>query len=542
MAEPPNANDLINRVETLDPPAAATDQANEWFDRGAAMPPVLPGNDVAVLIDGESAFRDMARAIGKASAPGDFIYIVNWFCDVDCPLLSEAGSEVTLRRLLEQASAAGVMIRALLWKEPDSSQNFPAVQFFNGSAKGSAKKTARWKARRHGIRPEPGLANGAAIHDDRGDKPLTLAGIHILGSIPRALGAQHQKVLCVFAGGKLVSFCGGMDFKSDRIARSGRSSAPAAAGPQKGIGQPLHDVHCRIEGPAAFELVKLFAEKWNDHPDGKKFNVSKGALIVPPVPDAAGDHVVQVGRTYKAGEYQFAPDGEFTASRMIAHAIRKARRFIYTECQYFTGAPALEEALLDALPVIEHLTILLTHWEISDLPFVNSRRRKFLSALREGSEHGHKVRIFTLQPEGNSKRFQEGLEDHSYVHSKIWIMDDELAIVGSLNSNQRSWMHDSEVAAGIYDSSPGRPSLARSLRVRLWEEHLNMKTPEGAAALADGVAGARYWLEPPAGARVRRYNIDERNDRGENDIGVPRLIPRFIARSDWIWNNIFDPD
>src|ERR1700682_3563323 len=273
MAEPPNANDLINRVETLDPPAAATDQANEWFDRGAAMPPVLPGNDVAVLIDGESAFRDMARAIGKASAPGDFIYIVNWFCDVDCPLLSEAGSEVTLRRLLEQASAAGVMIRALLWKEPDSSQNFPAVQFFNGSAKGSAKKTARGKARRHGIRPEPGLANGAAIHDDRGDKPLTLAGIHILGSIPRALGAQHQKVLCVFAGGKLVSFCGGMDFKEDRVA------IPAPKPPAGRLeGETLHDVHCRVRGPATFEFVKLFAEKWNDHPDGKKFYAAKGEL------------------------------------------------------------------------------------------------------------------------------------------------------------------------------------------------------------------------------------------------------------------------
>jgi len=123
---------------------------------------------------------------------------------------------------------------------------------------------------------------------------------------------------------------------------------------------------------------------------------------------------------------------------MIGHAIRKARRFIYTECQYFTGAPALTEALIAALP---------------DIPFVNSRRRRFLRALTANPEQAHKVRVFTLQPHGNTLAFQKGSEPHTYVHSKVWIIDDQFAVIGSVNSNQRSWMHDSEVAAGIYDAS-----------------------------------------------------------------------------------------
>ena len=474
------------------------------------MPPALPGNEVRYLIDGEDAFLEMATAMRAANSPRDFIYIVNWFCDVDFALGQTAP---TLRDVIERASAAGVMIRALLWKEPDSSQNSAAVAFFN----------------------EPSLLNSAAIHDNRGDKPLSLAGIRILGSIPRALGAQHQKVLCVFAGGQLVSFCGGMDFKKDRIA------IPAP----KPEGAPLHDVHCSVRGPAAFEFVKLFSEKWNDHPAGKTFNETKGELLIPPAPQKAGDHVVQVTRTSKRGVYGFCPEGDDSAARMIGHAIRNARRFIYTECQYFTGAPALEEALIAALPNIEHLTILVTHWELSDIPFVNSRRRRFLQTLTANPEQSRKVRVFTLQPLGNTLPFQKGQERHTYVHSKIWIIDDEFAVIGSLNSNQRSWMHDSEVAAGIYDPSTDggdHPRLPHAMRIELWQEHLNMRTPEGAAELWDGVAGAVHWLHPPKGARVRPYDLDERNPRGENDQGLPFPFPRFLANSDFVWNNIFDPD
>ena len=514
---------------------------NPWFDQGEGMPPVLPGNEVKYLIDGQDAFREIVAAMRLANSPGDFIYLVNWFCDVDFALIpdAEAGQTVqTLRDVIGRASASGVMIRALLWKEPDSSQNSAAVKFLNG-VETSDGGTAR-----------PALLNAAAIHDDRGDKPLSIAGIRILGSIPRALGSQHQKILCVFAGGQLVSFCGGMDFKADRIAippkePGGLLTKVGDDGAPIGEGEPLHDVHCRVRGPAAFEFVRIFTEKWNDHPEGKKFNATKGELITPPLPHPAGDHVVQVTRTYKAGIYECYPVGDYSAARMIGHAIRRARKFIYTECQYFTGAPALAEALIAALPNIEHLTILLTHWELSDIPFVNSRRRRFLRALTANPEHAHKVRVFTLQPDGNTEQFQDGHEPHTYVHSKVWIIDDELAVIGSVNSNQRSWMHDSEVAAGIYDpSSEGNnhARLPRALRIELWQEHLNMRSAEGAAALWDGVAGAAHWLNPPKGARVRPYDLDERNRRGENDQRLPLPIPRFLADSDLVWNNIFDPD
>jgi phosphatidylserine/phosphatidylglycerophosphate/cardiolipin synthase-like enzyme len=518
------------------------DRKQEWYSSGIGMPSVVAGNQVKYLIDGKAAFREMVTAMLTANAPGDFIYMVNWFCDVDFPLLQSDEPAIpqapsTLRQLLTQASDARVLIRAMFWKEPASNQNLPAVNFLNsvevptasqGSTEGHKKAS---------------LSNAAAIHDDRGDKPISLAGIRILGSVPRALGAQHQKVLCVFGGQRLICFCGSVDFRRDCI--SAPHAVSASCDPEHPCeGVPLHDVHSRITGPAAWELVRLFAEKWNDHPLGKEFNDKKGALIIPPVPDAEGNHTVQVARTFKAGIYPFRRDGEQTAAAMIGHAIQNAKRFIYTECQYFTGAPALEAALLAALPKIEHLTVLLTHWEISDLPFVNFRRRQFLEKLTN-NEHGHKVRIFTLQPNGNTREFQDGHGEHSYVHAKIWIVDDEFAVIGSVNSNQRSWMHDSEVAAGIYETSTDRVlryRLAHWLRIELWKEHLNMRTAEGSAELADGVASAVHWLQPPEGARVRPYNLDERNYRGQNDRGLRFWVPQFVAKSDLVWNNVFDPD
>jgi phosphatidylserine/phosphatidylglycerophosphate/cardiolipin synthase-like enzyme len=126
-----------------------------------------------------------------------------------------------------------------------------------------------------------------------------------------------------------------------------------------------------------------------------------------------------------------------------------------------------------------------------------------------------------LQPDGNTPDFQDGKVAHTYVHSKTWVIDDEFAVIGSLNSNRRSWSHDAEIAAGIYETSTDKVlhfRLAHLMRIKIWQEHLGLNGDRGAAELADGVASAVHWLRLPANARVRPYNPDERNRKGDNDI------------------------
>ena len=52
-----------------------------------------------------------------------------------------------------------------------------------------------------------------------------------------------------------------------------------------------------------------------------------------------------------------------------------------------------------------------------------------------------------------------------YVHSKIYIIDDKFAIIGSANCNRRGWEQDSEVVAGIYEESSDEQEAGISLAV-----------------------------------------------------------------------------
>ena len=152
---------------------------------------------------------------------------------------------------------------------------------------------------------------------------------------------------------------------------------------------------------------------------------------------------------------------------MILKAIREARRFIYIEDQYLVSIE-IRQALQAALPNIQLLTILIPHGSITDMgnigaelgEQVNFRRQQFIAPLKTAG--GSKVRVFFLNPPGAW---------NTYVHSKMMVVDDEFAIIGSANLNRRSLTHDSEVTAAIFDPSPN--SLAKRLHVELKALHRN---------------------------------------------------------------------
>jgi phosphatidylserine/phosphatidylglycerophosphate/cardiolipin synthase-like enzyme len=54
-----------------------------------------------------------------------------------------------------------------------------------------------------------------------------------------------------------------------------------------------------------------------------------------------------------------------------------------------------------------------------------------------------------------------------YVHSKVAIVDDRWATIGSANLNSRGMSHDAELNLSVLDSD-----FARALRLMLWTEHV----------------------------------------------------------------------
>jgi phosphatidylserine/phosphatidylglycerophosphate/cardiolipin synthase-like enzyme len=458
-----------------------------WFPtgmdtQGQPLGRITSNNRVIHLIRGRATFDAMLRAMRTATGPGHFIYLMGWW--LTDSFVFAGGT--TIGQVFTNASRAGVAVRALLWDQ-FGRQNSAEVDNINA------------------------MPNGAAILDNR-----TLI-----------FGSHHQKVLIVNGREGLYAFCGGIDLNPDRI-----NTVTTGTFSSGGAGSPLHDVHCQIQGPAAFDLLQIFHQRWNDHPDHGALDRRKGAppTVPSPGPISGAREWVQIGRTFGNGNnhrgidsdnfgtrprgYTFlrGRNGEQTVKRMVLHAIAQARRFIYMEEQYLVSLE-IRDALIRALPNIAHLTILIPDGSISDLPQGNFRRREFIRPLKAAG--GGKVRVFHPFP----PRAPFG-----YVHAKMWVFDDEYAIIGSANCNRRGYTHDSEVIAGIVDEGSGEDMwMPHRLRVDLWSLHLNVPPRD----VIDGVASAGLWLRPVGAGRVEPH---------DENAGIERV------HTDTSWNNVVDPD
>jgi phosphatidylserine/phosphatidylglycerophosphate/cardiolipin synthase-like enzyme len=477
------------------------------------------GNAVRALIDGIETFNAMVIDIKATRGDSDYIYLLGWDMFDDFELIP-GDATTTVRRLFSDASGRGVQIRAMLWDQPGLQNTF---------------ETRRIDA----------LPNGAAILDDetvnktpmstaRLGAALLAAGIApglipviiplIAGDLPRLTGSHHQKVLVVKHGETLVAYCGGIDLNPNRISAVARNS-----------GQPHHDTHCRVVGPSAWDLLDTFIRRWRHHPDSAAKDRSKGPLrgASEPVPspiarpsraDApfGGPTSVIVARTFNPTHAVSGIVRERDIQVLLRTAIANARSFIYLEDQYLVDLDTAN-ALRTAIPRLNHVTILILGNALNDYPFGAEHRRDFVDRMTTGLSGADlaKVGVFQLATSPSTPTFGP----HTYVHSKTWVVDDELAVIGSANCNRRGYQHDSEVDAFIFDDTAVSPlitagedesaplmlgetvmltpTFAQQYRMRLWAEHLGMP----GTALLDGVASAAFWRGArPSTARIIPFN------------------------------------
>ncbi|WP_242138818.1 phospholipase D-like domain-containing protein [Sphingomonas sp. TREG-RG-20F-R18-01] len=466
------------------------------------------GNAVRTLIDGRETFEEMVSDIRLAQGEGDYIYLLGWDISDDFNMIP-GDAATTVRALLSAASARNVQIRVILWAKPPGA-NFLTVRFVNT------------------------LPNGAAIRDDLTAnnhpmseidlvKEMVTGGVDgaaaaVLAAIaardPVALtGAHHQKVLVIKRGETLLAYCGGLDINRNRLEPVSPST-----------GDPQHDVHCRIVGPAAWDLLQTFIMRWRHHPDGAKLDAgAKGPLRgvgerLPapiPTPPAVADKdapfggvtSVMIGRTFNpVRSFPGAPPvlKERDIQKLVLAGIRNAQRFLYIEDQYLIDLD-VADTINRVLPQIAHVTVLIPGNAITEPTFMTEYRRDFMERALRGlvQADAAKLRVFQLSRSQTVPTFGP----HCYVHAKTWVIDDELAIIGSANCNRRGYQHDSEVDAFMFGTTAGRGavnSLAQAYRIRLWREHLGLP----ATALVDGVKNADNWLKGirPATARVIEFD------------------------------------
>lgn len=305
-------------------------------------------------------------------------------------------------------------------------------------------------------------------------------------------------------------------------------------------GSPIHNVWMKIQGPATHDIALSFAERWNDSKTSDRTSPRISSTIPTdfvdnPLPKV-GTHSVQLLRIYaiesKPGEsYSWADHGEFTIWASYLNAIKRAEKYIYIEDQYLypfgfkpyfkrssgTGRDSdifyqLGEAIKRGVDVIclvpGRNDSIFKHYEFQ-------ARRRGADYLRRIWEAHPGAGRFILS------KIQVGNKD-AVIHSKVMLVDDELALVGSANIAQRSMCLCSEIHLAIIDE---RNELARDLRLALWSEHMEL---QDSASILDPRQAVTEYIENARKGRGRLKSL-------------PTTRLKFELPYGPIWDKIIDP-
>jgi len=472
------------------------------LDHPLWMPDSRRGNDVKFLLTGWETFNAMARAMKTAVQNGHFIYLANWDAYDDFNLERSGENDplgrahTTLREILQAASLRGVMVRGLFWWAH-------AVDRL-GMSNNSENTKTRDFIKQFG---------GHAIGDGR----------------CQDMGSHHQKLLLVNGSEGLIAFAGGRDFSPNRVVAG--SQPKSAFNPfelLEDASAPQLDMHVQIQGPAAYDLLEIFLRRYADHPSAKDTGIialrpdrrprpgtsrpvavrvcstsgnapdPDGPFTFAPsqdvkdrlVPSAKEADTVKISVGPPATAipslrpYSYAKNGRQSGRAQLLHAISAARKFIYFEDQYMVSeeiAEALKKAVkrgVALLGVIPHQTISTDFDPKPDYTraanvLARTRRDRVINVIY-GDDAKPLDLTFLFCPYRPDERGPlRG--PYQYVHSKLFIFDDDFCTIGSMNFNRRSTTHDSELSLGFYDPGPvEEDGFVKRLRIGLWKRHLGL--------------------------------------------------------------------
>jgi cardiolipin synthase A/B len=403
-----------------------------WF-AGPAPYPVRTGNTVRPLIDGEPAFRRICEAI--ESARSSVWTTVTFLWDA----FEMPDGHGSFFDVLGRAARRGLDVRAIFWRP--------------GEEMAKLRKNAFW---------------GSAGHLAR----LEAAGSRILARWDRSPSGycQHQKSWLIDAGhAGAVAIVGGINLNPHSVVAPGHH----------GQGHN-HDVYVEISGPSTMDVHHNFVQRWNnaserDRGDGLWGETAAGSLpAVLTEPRPQGSSVVQIQRTMPNGHHHdgsprpAGPPAETTIFDQYRVAIAAARRSIYIENQALDVTVILEW-LREALERDVEVVVVLP----CEPEPIRYEPQTWLNAFADLAAHEN----FTLA--GLAGTGARGDRHGVYVHSKLMLIDDQWATIGSCNLHAASLFRNAELNASFWD-----PVIVRQLRCQLFAEHIGQTTEDLGTAAA----------------------------------------------------------
>ncbi len=180
------------------------------------------------------------------------------------------------------------------------------------------------------------------------------------------------------------------------------------------------DTHFRVEGSGVLGLQASFLSDWSA--------TTRQRITAPAYYPASVRHTDNLMQIVPSG-----PLGQWrTLLQGISFVFANAKRRIWIETPYFLPTEGLQNALQTA--ALGGVEVRLMLPERSDSRIVNLASHSFLDAVIRA---GVKVGFYTP----------------GFLHSKLLVVDDSLAVVGSANMDFRSFEHNFEVNAFIYDTA-----------------------------------------------------------------------------------------
>ncbi|KAK7078978.1 hypothetical protein SK128_002386 [Halocaridina rubra] len=516
-----------------------------------AVPPVtdVPG------VSGEpyeptQLWIDIAEAIEKAQK---FIYIVGWSVKTDISLLRDGENE-NLGDILKRKADEGVRVMVMVWNEALS------TDIYTPGIMGTHDEETRifFEGTEVEVFLAPRQKNKGKVMES---------------NFVATLYTHHQKCVILDAEvegedrRRVVAFAGGIDLTDGRWDvpehplfktlpeqhqhdfYNGVCQSSVSAGPR----QPWHDIHMYVEGPAAHDILSNFVERWRRQAtdrENRLLPITEDEFVLDWETPSESSWNVQFFRSINSDSAQFDTNVldrlltrkgrifDNSIQRAYVHHIRRAKRFIYIENQYFLGSAhswlvtdakcphlipiELTVKIINAIKAGEEFRVYVVlplhpegdptssavqeilHWQYRTMEMMY---RKIAKAIRKAKVDAHPsdyLGFFCLGKRESPDEVPDGLEkpDSSsvagkareslrfmiYVHSKMAIFDDEYIIIGSANINERSMSgnRDTEMAVGAYQPQHTKEECGdndiagdiRSFRLALWAEHCGAHVDE----------------------------------------------------------------
>ncbi|TAQ86673.1 hypothetical protein B7494_g4993 [Chlorociboria aeruginascens] len=294
---------------------------------------------------------------------------------------------------------------------------------------------------------------------------------------------------------------------------------------------PWHDVSMQVVGQPARDLTRHFVQRWNYVLRGRKPTRPTPFLLPPPDYNSADLEALGLTGTCEVQILRSASDwslGIVETEHSIMNAyckmIEESEHFVYMENQFFitscetmnvkivnkVGDAIVERAVrayrngeswrcVICIPLMPGFQNTVDEPEGSSVRLI--MQCQFRSICRgEGSIFGRLrsqgidpedfVQFYSLRTWGRIGPKKMLVTEQLYIHAKVIIVDDRVALIGSANINERSMLgvRDSECAAVVRDTDmiesfmDGEPYLvgrfAHTLRMRLMREHLGLDVDE----------------------------------------------------------------